>query len=334
MDQQNQVDALIEHIRELEQHIKETDTTSKPRIEGLLPQEHSSYCNRIRRHVTQRTILRSASRGERPTDGLEERHRKSRQSSFCAAFCEYIEQCNVSYEPTVKQDALQRAEVDMTKLKNLFQPLGELLSEQRVIFNELCRVLPSDLRIFPRLIIVHEIGSRIRPIASEKALEIFINAHVQGPVRDIMNMLHSVDPPGRICEIEGDIDSIYHPRKVADNPRRIPIPEFASPHTLSIREQDFRSDGICVVVKWRVGRKGSILIFPYECKPPHNLTNEDLAAVLQLLGNFWTAKKPAGLSQHTWNSVRYAIMQIYDYMIRSLSEFGMLTTGTAIVFLR
>ncbi|KAG6020300.1 hypothetical protein E4U19_006471 [Claviceps sp. Clav32 group G5] len=316
MDQQNQVDALIEHIRELEQHIKETDTTSKPRIEGLLPQEHSSYCNRIRRHVTQRTILRSASRGERPTDGLEERHRKSRQSSFCAAFCEYIEQCNVSYEPTVKQDALQRAEVDLTKLKNLFQPLGELLSEQRG----------------PGLLVGDSPTSR--PIASEKALEIFINAHVQGPVRDIMNMLHSVDPPGRICEIEGDIDSIYHPRKVADNPRRIPIPEFASPHTLSIREQDFRSDGICVVVKWRVGRKGSILIFPYECKPPHNLTNEDLAAVLQLLGNFWTAKKPAGLSQHTWNSVRYAIMQIYDYMIRSLSEFGMLTTGTAIVFLR
>ncbi|KAG6075831.1 hypothetical protein E4U16_003131, partial [Claviceps sp. LM84 group G4] len=192
MDQQNQVDALIEHIRELEQRIKEIrdrhDIKAKDRG--------------IRRHVTQRTILRSASRGERPTDGLEERHRKSRQSSFCAAFCEYIEQCNVSYEPRVKQDVLQRAEVDLNKLKNLFQPLGELLSEQRVISNELCRVLTSDLRIFPRLIIVHEIGSRIRPIASEKALEIFINAHVQGPVRDIMNMLHSVDPPGRICEIE------------------------------------------------------------------------------------------------------------------------------------
>ncbi|KAG5938802.1 hypothetical protein E4U60_001181 [Claviceps pazoutovae] len=118
MDQQNQVDALIEHIRELEQQIKERDTTSKKTIEGLLLQEHGSYCNRIRRHVTQQKILRSASRGERPTDGLEETYRKLRQSNFC----EYIEQCNASYEPTVDSDTLQRAEVDLTKLKNLFQP--------------------------------------------------------------------------------------------------------------------------------------------------------------------------------------------------------------------
>ncbi|KAG6179843.1 hypothetical protein E4U10_007773 [Claviceps purpurea] len=44
-------------------------------------------------------------------------------------------------------------------------------------------------------------------------------------------MLHSVDPSGRICEIEGVIDFIYHPKGIGDNPRRLPISELAPAHT-------------------------------------------------------------------------------------------------------
>ncbi|KAG5943804.1 hypothetical protein E4U60_006424 [Claviceps pazoutovae] len=46
-----------------------------------------------------------------------------------------------------------------------------------------------------------------------------------------MNMLHSVDPSGRICAIEGVVDFIYHPKDIEDNPGRLPISELAPPHT-------------------------------------------------------------------------------------------------------
>ncbi|KAG6176880.1 hypothetical protein E4U27_004738 [Claviceps purpurea] len=90
--------------------------------------------------------------------------------------------------------------------------------------------LMEHIRELEQLFTPHN-RSKIRPIASEKALEILINAHVEDPVRDIINMLHSVDPSGRICEIEGVIDFIYHPKGIGDNPRRLPISELAPAHT-------------------------------------------------------------------------------------------------------
>ncbi|KAG6179370.1 hypothetical protein E4U23_006012 [Claviceps purpurea] len=268
---------------------------------------------------------------------LEERDHALRKSNFC----EYIEQCNASYEPTVEPDVLQRTEIGLTKLIDRFKPndlrhWSGFLGDMRLIFDKLCDVFPSDLRIFPRLITVQEIGSKIRPIANEKALEMFINTHVEGPVRDILNMLHSVDPSGRICQMEGDIDFIYHHRNIDENPGSVssPVPEPAPSQKASTREKDFRPDGMCVVVKRQAGPGRNILIFPYECKAPHNLQEDDLVAVFRDITDFWEAKNPGGISQHAFKQVRHALMQVYDYMIRSLAEFGILTTGRAIVFLR
>ncbi|KAG6107275.1 hypothetical protein E4U13_007030 [Claviceps humidiphila] len=265
---------------------------------------------------------------------LEERDRQLRLSNFI----EYIEQCFLSYVLTIEPNALHRTEIGVTKLTNRFQPYdtahwANFLREQRVIFNLLCALFPSELRVFPRLITVQEIGSKIRPIASEKATEMFIHTHFEGPVTDIINMLHVVDPDGTICQMEGDLDFIYHPKDIDDNPGMLPVRAFAPPHTLALRENEFRPDEICVVVKWQAGRGQNILLFPCECKAPHNLTEADLVAVLPYIVDFREANKPAGISQQAWNSVRHALMQAYDYMIQSLSEFGILTTGMSIVFL-
>ncbi|KAG6105892.1 hypothetical protein E4U13_007665 [Claviceps humidiphila] len=301
---------------------------------------------------------------------------------------EYLTKCHVSYIPTVQMNAYQRTPHSLTKQKDRYGPthanLWEgFLGEQKKIFEQVCNTIGPDLREFPRLITVEEIASNIRPIASEKELEMFINTYVENPVRHVMKKLFSADPQGEVCKVQGkeldfryyyfaeDMDDIIDTieehaavqevqgKESTNASEDIPDTtiDIADPDTIKkpapvqevqevqekkstkaskarTQEGTFRPDGMCVLIKWQAGQKGSILIFPYECKPPHNLTNKDLDVILKLLGSFWTAKRPVGILLQAWNSVRYALVQIYDYMVRSLSEFGILTTGTAIVFLR
>ncbi|KAG5964612.1 hypothetical protein E4U57_005045 [Claviceps arundinis] len=167
------------------------------------------------------------------------------------------------------------------------------------------------------------IASNIRPIASEKELEMFINTYFENLVRHVLEKLFSVDPGGKVCNVEGkevvfryyyfnqDMDDMII--DIPDTTIAIPDPDTIEESApVQVREKKstkaskpstkeegtFRPDVMCVFIKWLVGHKRNILTFPYECKPPHNLTNEDLAVVLQLLGNFWTAKKPESMSQH------------------------------------
>ncbi|KAG6228807.1 hypothetical protein E4U26_000753 [Claviceps purpurea] len=164
----------------------------------------------------------------------------------------------------------------------------------------LCELFPSNLPIFPRLITVQEIGSKTRPIASEKATEMFINTCIEDPVRETINKLHSLDPNGSICPMGGILDFVYHPRNFDDNPGRVLGPERAPEDTISVRDKDFRPDGLCVIVEWQAVKGRNIVIFTYEVKALHNLEEDDLNAVLKfpnLPDNFWTAKNPGGISQ-------------------------------------
>lgn len=107
----------------------------------------------------------------------------------------------------------------------------------------------------------------------------------------------------------GILDFIYHPRNFDDNPGTVLGPERAPEDTISVRDKDFRPDGLCVIVKWQAGKGRNIVIFTYEVKAPHNLEENDLNAVLKfpnLPDNFWTAKNPGGISQHAWKQVRHA----------------------------
>ncbi|KAG6129148.1 hypothetical protein E4U28_007902 [Claviceps purpurea] len=155
----------------------------------------------------------------------------------------------------------------------------------------LCELFPSNLPIFPRLITVQEIESKTRPIASEKATEMFINTCIEDPVRETINKLRAAltRPKWQHLSDGRDLDFIYHPKNFDDNPGRVLGPERAPEDTISVRDKDFRPDGF---------------------------------------------QKSWGISQHAWKQVRHALIQAYDYMIRSLTEFGVLTTGRVIVFLR
>ncbi|KAG5950582.1 hypothetical protein E4U57_007556, partial [Claviceps arundinis] len=129
---------------------------------------------------------------------------------------EYLTKCHVSYIPTVQMNAYQRTPHSLTKQKDRYGPthanLWEgFLGEQKKIFEQVCNTIGPDLREFPRLITVEEIASNIRPIASEKELEMFINTYVENPVRHVMKKLFSADPQGEVCKVQGkELDFRYY----------------------------------------------------------------------------------------------------------------------------
>ncbi|KAG6226366.1 hypothetical protein E4U25_008050 [Claviceps purpurea] len=355
-------------LQNTEMELKKTESALKATKTALETSEILIQTKVADLAVKDRQLQESNSLSQEKDIKLSDQARLLQEKDLLLQFstiCEYLTECHVSNIATIEINAYRRTKLGVTRLTDRYGPthvnLWEgFLEEQKEIFEKVCETIGPDLREFPRRITVEEIASDIRPIASEKELEMFINTYHQNPVRHVLGKLFSVDPDSTICNVEGkevvfryyyfnqDMDDMIV--DIPDTVIEIPDPDTieepapvqevhqnksrkaSKPSTQE--EGSFLPDGMCVLIKWLVGQNQSILIFPYECKPPHNLTNKDLAAVLQLLGNFWTAKKPEGMSQHTWNSVRYAITQIYDYMIRSLSEFGILTTGTAIVFLR
>ncbi|KAG6076241.1 hypothetical protein E4U30_007918 [Claviceps sp. LM220 group G6] len=360
-DKNRQVQDMEMKLQDKETELQETKnalqvTQNALETSEILTQERVAELEERDRQLEEKVsqLQESNSLSQKKDIELSEQARLLQEKDLLLRFStigEYLTKCHVSYIPTVQMNAYKRTPHSLTKQKDRYGPthvnLWEgFLGEQKEIFEQVCNTIGPDLRVFPRLITVEEIASNIRPIASEKELEMFINTYVENPVRHVMKKLFSVDPEGKVCKAQGkeldfryyyfaeDMDDIIDAIEEHAAVQEVQGKESTNASKARTQEGTFRPDGMCVLIKWQAGQKGSILIFPYECKPPHNLTNKDLDVILKLLGSFWTAKRPVGILLQAWNSVRYALVQIYDYMVRSLSEFGILTTGTAIVFLR
>ncbi|KAG6247766.1 hypothetical protein E4U24_002994 [Claviceps purpurea] len=170
------------------------------------------------------------------------------------------------------------------------------LEKQKAIFNsvkKLCEIFPDDLQAFPRLITVIENGELIEPISSEKALEMFMFAYIQGPGRQILSKLRTADKGSTVCDIFGDMKVIYYPRNLderIDAVKKLPvstetspagIPEAATPSTepqesvlgpappkdkIKVWDDTFRPDGLYVCTKPGVGSGRNVVLFPYEVK--------------------------------------------------------------------
>ncbi|KAG6072988.1 hypothetical protein E4U16_004981 [Claviceps sp. LM84 group G4] len=117
---------------------------------------------------------------------------------------DFIKECHVSLfsKLTIEPNAGRGSDVTTTISRGKWQPekvmqWTDFLSEQRLIFDKVCEVLPSELRVFPRPTTVRENGTKIVPITDEKTLERFIDVSIAEPVRNIITQLQSVDKLGR-----------------------------------------------------------------------------------------------------------------------------------------
>ncbi|KAG6213163.1 hypothetical protein E4U34_006863, partial [Claviceps purpurea] len=130
---------------------------------------------------------------------------------------DFIKECHVSLfsKLTIEPNAGRGSDVTTTNSRGKWQPekvmqWTDFLSQQRLIFDKVCEVFPSELRVFPRPTTVRENGTEIVPIADEKTLEKFIDVSIAEPVKNIIKQLQSVDKLGRVCRGDVGIDFIIH----------------------------------------------------------------------------------------------------------------------------
>ncbi|KAG6309468.1 hypothetical protein E4U44_006913 [Claviceps purpurea] len=254
-----------------------------------------------------------------------------------------------------------------TEMKNRYKPKklrlwSGFLEKQRAIFKKLHDIFPNELQVFTRLITVIDNGEWIEPVSSEKALEMWIYAYIQTAGRQIFSKLRSADKASTVCEIFGDIKVMHYPRNLDDkiqvvkklpvstesetSPGGIIIPEAATRSTepqesvpdpappkdkLKVVDDHFKPDGLYICTKPGVGPGRNVLLFSYEVKHISAITWE-LFASLQPTDTFGQVKEGQPHVKGV-NLMNGALMQAYDYMVKSVSSFGMLTTGESIVFL-
>ncbi|KAG5958101.1 hypothetical protein E4U56_005805 [Claviceps arundinis] len=292
---------------------------------------------------------------EQLNEALGKRDEALRQLQLSSMLDLFVQcQTSLSSKLASDPDTFQRNPKKATKMTNRFKPLKlhqfhGCEQEQRAVFDELCNVFTPDLLVFTRLITVIEIGEMIETIASEKGLEMFLWAHVEGFARQVFWKLPSADKNSTVCEMYGEITVIHYVRNLDESigmtasPEEGPgaattstqaqdaAPDSADPKTKVEKDKVFKPDGLYVCTKPGKGRGRNILLFPIEIKPGYAVTRQ-LIASLKDTDTFGEAKlgQPPQPGMHLlWG----ALMQIYDYMVRSLSSYGMLTTGEVIIFL-
>ncbi|TLD03388.1 uncharacterized protein PgNI_12346 [Pyricularia grisea] len=181
------------------------------------------------------------------------------------------------------------------------------------------------------------LGKRIsvRSISDEKTLESFLHSSVEDPVKAIIDQLKQVENLRNTFELGGIIFE-NHPYAISDLAEEVvyrdtPSTPPATPnHSLDLNR--LRPDQICVY------RSDNAY------KPPHKLTAPHLRLGLRPMNIYKevvnrkttpTSMDPdARFQYHAERLTAAAITQTYHYMIEGGLEYGLLTTGEAIVFLK
>ncbi|KAG6054508.1 hypothetical protein E4U33_008096 [Claviceps sp. LM78 group G4] len=289
-------------------------------------------------------------------DSLRKEKDEALRQLQSSSMLEFFVQCQTSLSSKLasEPDSCQRGSIQATKMTDRFKPeklhrFHGCEQEQRAVFDELCKVFPPELLVFTRLITVIEIGEMIETIASEKGLEMFLWAHVERSARQVFSKLASADKKSTVCKMYGEITVIHYARNLDESigmtgsagevpgaattstQAQDPVPGSADRKTKVEKDKVFKPDGLYVCTKPGKGRGRNILLFPVEIKPGYAVTRQ-LIALLKATDTFGTAKLGQA-PQPGMNLLYGALMQIYDYMVRSLSSYGMLTTGEVIMFL-
>ncbi|KAG6139348.1 hypothetical protein E4U12_007452 [Claviceps purpurea] len=255
---------------------------------------------------------------------------------------EYVKECHDSLfsKLTIDPNARRSGNVCTTKIRGKWQPeklleWTDFLSEQRDMFDLVCNVIPPELREFPRLTTIRDDGTKIAPIADEKALERFVEESIENPVKNIMIGLQSADKLGRVCKGEVRVDFINHAEHTKPLKTETTSPQPGEPVPTRC----------CICRDPSVAMASSTLLYVWEHRAPYDLTIQHLRSALWPTTSFGevteelestAADDVEEVSQSTAMAeerVKHAVTQTYHNMMESCLEFGILTTGQAIVFL-
>lgn len=297
---------------------------------------------------------KEAERGRREE---QQRAEEAEEQTRRTTLDEYIAACHelVFSELKVEKDKTLTSKGSITSPRNKLcptslKPWPDFLQQQRTTFGKLYTAFPTERRVFESRNFLAGLGSRIsqRAIANEKTLEYFQHNSIEDPVRVIMDELKKVDEVRTIFDIGDGIIFENHPNAISDVGKEVVGREAASisPQTPN-RGRDLnqlRPDQICVYRSNDGPEARRTMIYISEYKAPHKLTAPHLRRGLRPMDIYKevvnrktipTSADPDKLFQyHAEKLTAAALTQTYHYMIEGGLEFGLLTTGAAIVFLK
>lgn len=228
------------------------------------------------------------------------------------------------------------------------RPWPHFLDQQRMVFGTLYDLFPIDSRLFENHAFLAGLGNRVsqRRIADERMLEYFLHISVEDPVRAIIQQLKEVGPICEAFEIGDGVIFENHPHALSEVAEEVVEREVPpAPQTPNHRQNlsKLRPDQICVYRSDDTPFAQRTMVFVSEYKPPHKLTAPHLRLGLRAMDLFRdvvnrqtipTSVDPiAQFQYHADKLTASAVSQTYHYMIESGLEYGLLTTGEAIVFL-
>jgi hypothetical protein len=229
-------------------------------------------------------------------------------------------------------------------------PWSDFLERQKDIFGKLCSTFPADKEVFEGLAFLRGLGVRVsRKVANEKDLEYFQHLSVEDPVRSIVSNFLAEDRVRNVFNIGNGIVFENHPNAISDvadavvDQRATQLPP-KTPSQAQLDLNQLRPDQICVYSYDDGSSTRRSMVYIVEYKAPHKITPPHLRLGLRPLDIYKevvnrvtqpTSGDAESLFQyHADKLVAAAITQTFHYMIEGGLEYGLLTTGETIVFLK
>ncbi|KAG6106684.1 hypothetical protein E4U31_000667 [Claviceps sp. LM219 group G6] len=268
----------------------------------------------------------------------------------------YVRLCQSIYYDAmlVEQRRGRMVKGALTKVKGKYHPrkLEELhgfKEELQKIFDEACGLFPPDHRGFDSESSMRAIlENRIREIGHESTLSVFVLDHIETPVKKILEELKIVDRGGVFLARDEDIKFELEPQEIsahmggpsAEPPQsdiNIEIEPADVPPATPLYRKDlghFHPDRICLrsVVFEDSTHEVRTMLYVCEYKLPQLLEHHEVKEAMEFLApHFDQTIDP---SQKARYKVQRILIQLYHYMMKGYTEFGILSTGRVIIFCR
>ncbi|KAG6127490.1 hypothetical protein E4U12_005843 [Claviceps purpurea] len=344
-ERERQAQERERQAQERERQAQERETVLQQERDKALQQAQNGERQALERARELREERLKASQLQRERDWALQLVQEKDLALQASTLDEYVKECHGSLFSKLAIDPEPRHGRDATTadVRGKWQPRKVMewtsfLTEQRLIFNHVCHVFPPAVRPFPRLITVKENGSKIAPITDEKSMAKFISHSVEEPVKNIMIELQSVDKLGKICRNDVRVDFT--------NDAEHAKPFGTDTTSSQPREPVHTRFCICHDPAVAMSMASSTMLYVWESKAPHDLTIQHLRSALRPTTTFGEVteetKSPAAVqdpeevsqsSAIAEKRAKRAVTQTYHNMMESCLEFGILTTGQAIVFL-
>ncbi|KAI1310837.1 hypothetical protein F5Y03DRAFT_382381 [Xylaria venustula] len=276
-----------------------------------------------------REAERSRREAQQRADREQQRADESEEHRRTTSLDEYIAACHklVFSQLKVETNKALTSRGPITNPRNKYcptslKPWSDFLQEQRATFGELYAACSPERRAFENRSFLAGLRRRVsrRPIKNEKTLEYFMRDGVEDPVTVIMDELKRVEEFRSAFDVGNGIIFENHPNAISDAAEEICVYRFDD-------EPSKRT-----------------IIYVSEYKAPYKLTAPHLRLGLRLMNIYEkvvnrktipTSADPEGrFRYHAERLTAAALTQTYHYIILGGLEFGLLTTGEAIVFLK